>query len=250
MPCEQLAGATCVAIDVLRATTTIAQALAAGAREVLACLEVSDAVALAATLPRGEFVLGGERHGLTIPGFDLGNSPTQYTSQSVGGKTVIFTTTNGTRAVLHARRAQRIVLAAFVNLSAVCRELESSNVVHVICAGTDGEITREDVLAAGALAARLSQRDNVHLNDQAALARDAWNARSTGRSDASCGLATDLRCTQGGRNLQAINLSADIDWSAHIDRLTVVPVAGEFLADRAAVRVAAADAAAFPVGRG
>src|SRR5262245_57387196 len=96
---EALTGGVVVVIDVLRATTTITTALAAGARRVIPCLDVADARAAAANSPEGECVLGGERQGLRIEGFDLGNSPNEYTPASVGGKTLVFSTTNGTKAM-------------------------------------------------------------------------------------------------------------------------------------------------------
>src|SRR3954447_24007137 len=111
---ETLRDQTVVVVDVLRATTTIVHALAAGARAVVPCLEVEEARQRAANLPAGSAVLGGERQGLRIEGFDLGNSPTEYTPERVAGKTVVFTTTNGTRAMLHARGARRVVLGSLV----------------------------------------------------------------------------------------------------------------------------------------
>src|SRR5690242_16614412 len=99
---EQLADGVTVVIDVLRATTTITAALAVGASEVIPCLEVEDARRAVANLPTGQPVLGGERGGVRNDGFDLANSPCEYTAQSIGGKTLVFTTTNGTRAMLHA----------------------------------------------------------------------------------------------------------------------------------------------------
>src|SRR5262245_18019417 len=94
----ELAGTTCAVLDVLRATTTMAQALASGAREVIPCLTVEDAQAQAAKLPAGQVVLGGERGGLRIAGFQLGNSPAEYTPATVASKSVVMTTTNGTKA--------------------------------------------------------------------------------------------------------------------------------------------------------
>src|SRR5262245_20772094 len=93
IPLDGLNGATAVAIDVLRATTTIVTALANEAREVIPCQEIEEARVAAASRPAGSTVLGGERGGLKIPGFDCGNSPAEYTAAAVGGKAVIFTTT-------------------------------------------------------------------------------------------------------------------------------------------------------------
>ncbi len=155
----ELAGGASIVIDVLRATTTITAALAAGAREVIPCLEVDDARGVASRVCRpARLCLGGERGGVKIDGFDLGNSPCEYTAARVAGKSVVFTTTNGTRAMLHAAAADEIWLAALVNLQAVVAGCAQRPRVDILCAGTGGKITREDVLAAGAIAAALTGR--------------------------------------------------------------------------------------------
>ena len=227
---KELAGAAVVVIDVLRATTVIAHALAAGAREVSPCLEVDEALQIAAGLPSGEAVLGGERGGLKIEGFDLGNSPDEFTPASVGGKTVVFTTTNGTRAMMHCRQARRVLIGAFVNASAVVEALASEDNVRLLCAGTRGEVTREDVLFAGLVAdALLLRHEKVEpspeINDQLLIARDCWRAFRTSHSDKdlSAALAVTLRSTQGGRNLTKIGLAHDIDVAAEIDRYALTP---------------------------
>jgi 2-phosphosulfolactate phosphatase len=263
---DELAGGTVVVIDVLRATTTIIHALAAGAVEVLPCLEIEDARALAAKLRAGEYVLGGERGGLPIPGFHLGNSPAEYTPRSVGGKTVIFTTTNGTRAMMQCRRAAQVFLGAFVNASAVAERLAvgpappvvgpappagkagattRQGQIHLLCAGSGGEVTRDDVLLAGLLVARLVQlgdRD-YQLNAQAAAARDDWTAtfpasvadaaevRRAGFAGRQSrpyvpdpeSLAAELRKGRAGQKLVKIGLGADILAAAAIDRFQSVP---------------------------
>ena len=102
VPCGQLEGAVAVVIDVLRATTTIVHALAAGCDCVRPCLEVEEARELADQMRAGRVILGGERGGSPLPGFDLGNSPGQYTAQVCKGTTLVLTTTNGTRALIRA----------------------------------------------------------------------------------------------------------------------------------------------------
>lgn len=239
----EVADETVVVIDVLRASTTITHALAAGCREIIPCLEVEDARQAAAQLPPGVVVLGGERGGLPIEGFTVGNSPDECHAGSIGGKTLVFTTTNGTRAMLACRLARRVLVGAFVNLPAVCRALEkdaadAGSNVHLLCAGTRGQITREDVLFAGAIVDGLSRDDRPwKLNDQAAIARDAWRqamGHSLGSVDYSPRggddtllairkrLADVLLDTQGGRNLRAIGLERDVAVAAEIDRFDLV----------------------------
>src|SRR5688500_5209786 len=100
---QQLAGGVVVALDVLRASTTIVHALANGARQVVPCLEVEEARQMASQYAPGEALLGGEREGRKIEGFDLGNSPSEYTPAAVEGKVLIFSTTNGTRCLQRCR---------------------------------------------------------------------------------------------------------------------------------------------------
>lgn len=214
---EELADSTVVVIDLLRASSTICQALAAGAREVVPFLEVEEAVAAAAA-DRANVVLGGERGGRRIEGFDLGNSPSEYTSESVGGRRVFITTTNGTRALHHARQAKQILVGAFVNLSAVARSLLDAPQVDILCAGTEGEESLEDILAAGAIVEQLvaSDRAKWRLSDAAETALATWQARGNK-------LAVELRFTPGGVNLLAIGMDRDLVDCARVDSLPVVP---------------------------
>jgi 2-phosphosulfolactate phosphatase len=225
---DQLAGGTCVVIDVLRATTTIAYALERGATAVLPCLEIADARQLAASLPAGTFLLGGERGGKRIEGFDLGNSPAEYTPDRVASKSIVFTTTNGTRAMHHCHRAREILLGSLVNAQAISQALARRDDVHFICAGTDGEITREDVVAAGAMASMLtSTKEFADCNDEALVAIDAWRSvglAAAGSQQAFGNLSAMLANSLGGRNLIEIGMQADIALAADVSSLPVVPI--------------------------
>jgi 2-phosphosulfolactate phosphatase len=220
---EDVRHCTVVVIDALRASTTIAHALAAGATEVLPCAEVDEARDLAAR--RGRWaVLGGERGGVKIDGFDLGNSPREYTPETVGNRTVVFTTSNGTRALQRCRQAKRVLIGAFVNASAVVSELESEREIRLLCAGSDGKIAREDVLLAGMLTVDLSSRvdEPYALNDEAHLAADSWRQASDDVLD-GIPLAQVLSDSRGAWNLRRIGLTDDIEAAARIDVLDVVP---------------------------
>lgn len=218
---QQLAGKTAVVIDVLRATTTVVTALASGAREVLPCLEIADARAKAAASENP--LLGGERGGLRIEGFQLGNSPAEYNERTVRDRTVIFTTTNGTRAMMRCKLARRVLIAAFVNLSAVCRELTGEDEIEIVCAGTDGHVTREDTLLAGAIVYDLLciTSGELETNDQADIAADAWKS-AVGQLTGNSPLSQALRASRGGRNLIEIGHENDIDLAAEIDRFDLV----------------------------
>lgn len=207
-------------IDLLRASTTICAALHAGATRVVPVLEVAHAEEERRRLRDQGVVLGGERHGKKIPGFDLGNSPSEYTRASVGGKTLVFTTTNGTRAAWAARGAARVYVGCFGNLSAVADACVSAGTdVHLVCAGTGGEVAAEDCLFAGALAERLAEAGLGLGNDSAVLVLEAWRGvmETPGR------VLEVLRGARGGQNLAAIGLGADIEQCAEVDVYAVVP---------------------------
>jgi 2-phosphosulfolactate phosphatase len=222
---ETFLGTTCVVIDALRATTTIAQAVAAGAREVRVFEEVEPARRAALTLERAEYVLAGERGGKRIEGFDLGNSPAEFVPERVGGRTILFTTTNGTRALARCGLAGEVLVAAAVNLESAAAALAGATSVDLVCAGTDGEVSREDVLVAGGLVARLLADSGWEPTDEALLARDAWQAvvgTAVGALRQNL-LARAMAESRGGRNLLALGLGEDIRWSAGVNSLAVVP---------------------------
>ncbi|MGY8769328.1 MAG: 2-phosphosulfolactate phosphatase [Pirellulales bacterium] len=221
---EALADSTAVVIDVLRATTTICHALAAGAESVVPCLTVEEA--LQQSELREGSLLGGEREGVRIEGFDLGNSPAEYTADIVKGWPVVFTTTNGTKAMQQCQQAGKVLIAAFVNLSAVCRELASASRVEIVCAGTNNEITREDVLLAGAIVDELivdsADKSQFQLNDQAEIAADSW--RNAKENLTSVPLAERLKTSRGGQNVLKIGLESDIEIAATLDQFDFAPV--------------------------
>jgi 2-phosphosulfolactate phosphatase len=229
---EEMAGGTVVVIDVLRASTTIVHAFDAGATQVIPCLEVEDARRAADEFPESEIVLGGERNGLIIDGFDLGNSPTEYTPETVADKTVVFTTTNGTRAMSVCGRADRVLVGAFVNARAIFERLLGVPKIHLLCAGTRGDYGRDDILLAGLLVDRLQRAGgmNYQLNVQALTARENWTSSFTIPHAVGAEpldpelLAKELRKSAAGRNVAAIGREEDILTASKIDRFEIVPV--------------------------
>jgi 2-phosphosulfolactate phosphatase len=140
-----------IVVDVLRATSTIAQALAAGYRRVLCCADVDDARALRAEIP--DSLLGGERDAVRIEGFDVGASPREFLEPRA--ETLILSTTNGTRAIVEtARRAEQVVLGSLLNLEAVARRAAGHDTV-IVCAGFKGAFALDDAYCAGRLVERL-----------------------------------------------------------------------------------------------
>jgi 2-phosphosulfolactate phosphatase len=152
-PAETVRAPVAVVVDVLRATSTIAQALASGYRRVLCCAEIEEARELRERL--GEGVLAGERLAQAIPGFDLGNSPAEFVEPR--GETVVLTTTNGTRAVVAAAAsADTVLVGSLLNLAAVAQAARgAASGVEVVCAGVDGRFTLDDAYCAGRIAALL-----------------------------------------------------------------------------------------------
>ena len=216
VPAGGLRGATAVAIDVLRATMTMITALAAGCTDVRPCGTIEEARELAGGLPASRALLGGERHNVRIEGFDLGNSPLEYTADVCRGKTLVMTTTNGTRAVLRAAEAERVLAAGFVNFSAVCEQLrQDPRPVHIVCAGTDGAVTLEDTLLAGALVDSLCAAGGARLNDSARLAWDGF------KQQGSCLAALEMG--EGARGLLAVGHGPDIQFAARVDRFRLAP---------------------------
>jgi 2-phosphosulfolactate phosphatase len=214
---ERLAGGLAVVVDVLRATTTVVHALASGCVGVRPCAEVEEARALADSLPAGKVLLGGERDGRPPAGFDLGNSPGEYTAARCRGLTLVLTTSNGTRALLRAAAAERVLLAAFVNFSAVCEQLRlDRRPVHIVCAGDGGDVALEDGLLAGALVDFLAERGGVALNDAARLAWDGFDIH--GRC-----LDGALEVAAGGARLRALGYDDDVRAAAVVDQFALVP---------------------------
>jgi len=149
---RDLRGRTAVVIDVFRASTTVVTALANGCRMLIPVLTPEEARALVRAFPSGEALLGGERRGEPLAGFDLGNSPLHYTPERVREKVVIFTTTNGTRALIAASAAAATAVCGLVNVEAVAAWARArGDDLTVICSGETGALSLEDTVAAGLL---------------------------------------------------------------------------------------------------
>jgi len=208
-PAETAAAPLGIVVDVLRATSTIAQALAGGYGRVLSCAEVEEARAFRAA--EGDGVLAGERACVRIPGFDLGNSPSEFVSPN--GDTVILTTTNGTRAlVAAAARCERVLGASLLNLEAVAEAArEAASDVTIVCAGVKGEFTLDDAYVAGRIVELLGGEPTDAGDAAVRLARSFASGEDA------------LRASRSGRNLVNAGLERDIAWCARESVLDVVP---------------------------
>ena len=176
LPQRDLSSATCVVFDVLRATSSMITALAHGAAEIHPVRTIEEARELKLRLP--DALLGGERQGDPIPGFDLGNSPFEY-QEKAAGRRIICTTTNGTIALRACELAERVLVGAILNLGAVAEELRRSAAekVMLICAGTFADFALEDAWASGDSARAMAALAG-HCGDPASLLRQAKNGRA------------------------------------------------------------------------
>jgi len=208
IPAEQLRASACTVIDVIRATSTIVTALAHGAG-VQAVASLDEAFALKTKFPGS--ILAGERGGQALPGFDLGNSPEDFTTERVQGRRVILTTTNGTQALAACAGARAVFTASFLNLDAVAVRLrELGPPWIIICAGCDGEFGVDDAIMAGALAEALDE-DHPMVSLYHSVRRDILGAL--------------LDCN-AGQELRKVGLEKDIPFCAQRNLFSIVPTMG------------------------
>lgn len=218
----QLRDRSVVVIDVLRASTTVAVALANGAREIIPVSTIESAVKISGSL-FGEVTLrGGERNGKIIEGFNLGNSPAEYTDSTVRGKSIIFCTTNGSVAMAKSRYARRLFIAGFVNLSATVDAIrEEGDDFLLLCAGKSNGLrsfSLEDAVCAGMLIDQLSKQKTVpiELTDASRAALALY--KGLGRS-----VLKVLRTSDHGQYLTEIGFASDLKLCAAVDSVPVVP---------------------------
>jgi 2-phosphosulfolactate phosphatase len=218
---RDLSETTCVVFDILRATSTLVTALHHGAQAIIPVSEIAEAVALQRQQP--DLLLAGERDGLRIRAeqsggidFDFGNSPREFRPEKVRGRTLVSTTTNGTRALRACAPARVVLAASFLNLAATARFLNEAapEELLLVCAGTGEGVALEDVFAAGALAGLVSGQHT----DSTEVAVRAY-------APAKADLPAALICAQNARRLLAIpELRADVAYCAQRDLYKLVAV--------------------------
>ncbi|MCJ7628116.1 MAG: 2-phosphosulfolactate phosphatase [Longimicrobiales bacterium] len=210
-------GKMAVVIDVIRATSTLVEALANGARAIFPTISTEEAVKLASSLGREDTLLCGERKGLKVEGFDLGNSPAEFTADVVQGKQLVMTTTNGTRAFFAAEGADRVLAASFMNLSAVAKALDGVADLVIVCSGRENRFSLDDALCAGMLVQTLEKglEEGLELNDAGRVVRDLASKYTVD--------ADFLRSTAAGKALVKVGLEGDLDLCASLDRYSLVP---------------------------
>ncbi|WP_242922784.1 2-phosphosulfolactate phosphatase [Pontibacter liquoris] len=208
-----LEGKAVVAVDILRATSTMTTAFAYGAADIIPVMSLEECMAYAA---QGHLT-AAERDGIKADGFDLGNSPFGYMQEEIKGRTIAITTTNGTRAIRLSEAASEIIVGSFLNLQAVADHLRELQLdVLVVCAGWKGKFNLEDTLYAGALVERLQ--------DAFAFENDATLASLYLYQTAKADLLTFLRQSSHVRRLENLEIHKDIAFCLQHDLYNVLPV--------------------------
>jgi 2-phosphosulfolactate phosphatase len=219
---QETQGRTVFLIDILRATTVMCAALAHGAKALIPVASTEEALRLAQTIGSTDVLLAGEKQCVRIPGFALGNSPLEMTEQVVKGKTIIVTTTNGTKALLAAQGAATVYLAAAANLTAAgerAREaLEHHRDILILCAGREGQFSLDDAYCAGrlAVAALGGRKPRRGLNDAALASLDL--VRRYGDH-----WERPLAYSRAGRELIRLGFNDDVLDAARVDAYPVLP---------------------------
>jgi 2-phosphosulfolactate phosphatase len=192
-----------VVIDIFRATTSICYGIENGAEAIIPVSQVEEC---SAYLEKGfDYLLAAERNGEVVEGFDFGNSPFSYTKEKVAGKTIVLTTTNGTHALHLSRSAKKIVIGAFINLTAICNWLKQQDEnILLVCSGWKNNFNLEDTLFAGAVVEQL-KNSGVVVDDPALAANDLYNI-------AKDDLDKYLKKTSHSERLKKLGIDADIEF--------------------------------------
>lgn len=216
----RVAGKTVVAIDVLRSSTSTCAALLAGAKGVIPTPGPGEAGELWTKIGSDMAVLAGERDNVKIENFALGNSPAEFTAETVGGKFVIMTTTNGTGVYKEAQSAKLVICGALVNVSRVASKVAATgNDLIIVCAGQEGGFSIEDTICAGMLIHLLATTEKVEMtvNDAGSLALLLYRSNKTA-------LNKTIEQGEHGRRLTELGFAADVATAASVDSMPVLPV--------------------------
>src|SRR6476620_10486120 len=214
-------GRLVVIVDVLRASTTVATALGNGAKTVIPLEGADEVIFRSKEFARSQILLAGEQKMNPITGFDLGNSPLEFTPRVVEGKTILITTTNGTRTLLGVQGARDIVIASYVNFTAVLAMMKvaaSSNTdIAIICAGEEGSFTLEDAACAGRYVRAIPKRASVAANDAASAS--VLIEKKYGDN-----IAKVFKESTHGQALESAGFGDDLAAAAEVDAYSVVPI--------------------------
>ena len=207
-------GKEAVVIDAFRATSVIVEGLHNGAKSVIPVESVEEAMALKSANP--EIILGGERDGVLIEGFDLDNSPLSYSSEKVRNKEIVITTTNGTRAMKGVAGASAVYLGSFLNVSAVARKVSNANSLVLVCSGSENTVSLEDSLCAGAIIYSLESLTSIEWTDTAYMLKTLYKEE---RGDLNGLLSKGVHY----RELVANGFEKDVHFCIQLNKRSVVP---------------------------
>jgi 2-phosphosulfolactate phosphatase len=208
-----VADRTVVVVDILRATSCMVTAFAHGIKSIIPYAKLEDCMAR----KDAECFTAGERDGKKVDGFDLGNSPFEYMDKNLKGKSIAFTTTNGTQAIVKSKGAREIIIGSFLNISAVANHLQKGeNSVLIVCAGWKGKVNLEDTLFAGALIELL--KDTFEPECDAPLA--AHHLYTLAKSN----MLEFLKPSSHVKRLARLGIEKDIEFCLTLDHYSVVPV--------------------------
>lgn len=216
-----------IIVDTLRASTTMITALENGAAGIVPVGTIDQAHVAANRFSSEEIVLAGERGGLRIDQFDLGNSPGEFSPRHIEGKTIIMATTNGTRAIQHCSDARSLTIGSILNAGSVARhalglppevsETDQQRLI-IVCAGTDGDVSQDDILGAGAIIDQMLQIEpSMEMDDAGLTAHDLYLAHQSNLEQA-------LSRTAHGRRLLRLGFEDDVARAADLNGSRVVPV--------------------------
>ncbi len=219
---EQTKNHTLIVVDVLRASTTIISALESGAMVVVPVLGVDEA--REANKERAGSLLCGERGGEPPVGFALGNSPLEYTNEVVGGKPLILTTSNGTRALSMVKDAPKVLIGSITNREAVCQAARGTDVT-IVCAGTLGSVSLDDSIAAGLMIERLIGMGDYQPTETASMVlRGTRSVIDEHGGTQSGGILGALRSTAHGKRLIGLGMDRDVEYASRVNSSAMVPV--------------------------
>ncbi|MBV6510670.1 MAG: 2-phosphosulfolactate phosphatase [Ignavibacteriales bacterium] len=209
---------TAAVIDVLRASSTIVTAVMNGAKEIIPVGSIEFAVKVSGGMFGGQTLLCGEKNTKKVDGFNLGNSPSEFTSEVIGGKTVVLYTTNGTKAIVRAKFSTNLIIASFLNISASAKRLvETGESLEIICSGRNNEFSLEDTVCAGKLVSEILKiNGDYNLTDSAAAALSLFEMKQKD-------IPGMMRNTEHGQILVENGFEGDIDYCSQIDITDVVP---------------------------
>jgi 2-phosphosulfolactate phosphatase len=210
---------TVVVVDVLRATTTIVTALENGAKEIIPVHSIEFAMKASSSMFGGQTLIGGERNTKKIDGFNLGNSPLEYTAERIAGKSLILFTTNGSKAIVKTKYSKTTLIGSFLNVQSIAEHLVKVNeeAVEIVCSGANGLFCIEDTICAGMIVNEIrNMKPDVVLTDAARAAIDLSNL-----------VANDiykmLVNSDHGKLLIANGFEKDITYCSRLNVSTIVP---------------------------